>query len=99
MRNRENKNYRFVSFQPEEQKKIPKKFKKFKNTIMASLLAKIGWKRLRMRENKNYPSVPFLPEARQKILKKGKKIKKIKKYHCGFILSQSRLENARKERE
>ena len=63
---------------------------------MASFLAKIGWKRMRMRENKNYPSVPFLPEARQKILKKGKKIQKIKKYHCGFILSQNRLEKAGK---
>ena len=66
---------------------------------MASFLAKIGWKRMRMRENKNYPFVPFLPEARQKILKKGKKIQKIKKYHCGFILSQSRLEKAGKERK
>ena len=66
---------------------------------MASFLAKIGWKRLRMRENKNYPSVQFLPEARQKILKEGKKIKKIKKYHCGFVLSESRLEKAGKERK
>ena len=64
---------------------------------MTSFLAKIGWKRQRMRENKNYPSAPFLPEARQKILKNGKKIQKIKKYHCGFILSQSRLEKAGKE--
>ena len=66
---------------------------------MASFQAKIGWKRLRRGENKNYPSVPFLPEARQKILKKGKKIQKIKKYHCGFILSQSRLQKAGKERK
>ena len=28
MRNRENKNYRFVSFLPDAQNKIPKKFKK-----------------------------------------------------------------------
>ena len=64
---------------------------------MASFQAKIGCKRPRMRENKNYPSVPFLPDAWQKIQKKGKKIQKNKKYHCGFILSQSRLENAGKE--
>ena len=30
MRNRENKNYRFVSFLPDRQKKIPKKFKNLK---------------------------------------------------------------------
>ena len=66
---------------------------------MASFQAKIGWKRLRKSENKNYASVPFLPEARQKILKKWKKNSKIKKYHCGFILSQNRLEKAGKERK
>ena len=63
MRNMENKNYRFVSFLPNAQKKIPKKIKKLKNTIVASFQAKIGQKRLRKRENKNYPSVQFLPEA------------------------------------
>ena len=31
MRNIENKNYRFVSFLPDAQKKIPKKIKKLKN--------------------------------------------------------------------
>ena len=43
MRNIENKNYRFDSFLPDEQQKIPKKLK---NTIVASFQAKIGWKRL-----------------------------------------------------
>ena len=33
MRNIENKNYHFVSFLPDAQKKIPKKLKKCKNTI------------------------------------------------------------------
>ena len=47
----------------ENSKQIAKKFKKLKNTVVASILVKIGWKRLRKRENKNYPSVPFLPEA------------------------------------
>ena len=41
MRNRENKNYRFVSFLPDVKKKIPKKFKKFKNTIVDSFQGKI----------------------------------------------------------
>ena len=53
--------FRFVPTQPvrENSKKITKKPKKLKNTIMASFQAKIGWKRLRKRENKNYYSVPF----------------------------------------
>ena len=45
LRKRGNKNYRFVSFLPDELEKIAKKFKKFQNTIMASFQAKIGWKR------------------------------------------------------
>ena len=47
----------------ENSKLIAKKFKKLKNTVVASFQAKIGRKRLRKRENKNYPSVPFLLEA------------------------------------
>ena len=47
----------------ENSKKIAKKFKKLKNTIMASFEAKIGWKRSRKRENKNYRSVSFLPDG------------------------------------
>ena len=47
-RKRENKNYHYVSFLPDAKFKIPtkqqKKFKKLKNTIMASFLAKIGCK-------------------------------------------------------
>ena len=73
MRNRENKNYRFVSFQPDEQKKIPKKFTNFKNTIVNSFQAKIDWRRMRKRENKNYSSVTFLSDAQQKIPKKAAK--------------------------
>ena len=46
MRKRENKNYHYVSFLPDAKLKIPKKqkkkFKKLKNTIVASLQAKIG---------------------------------------------------------
>ena len=64
-----NKNYRSIPFcsypmrNRKFQTKIAKKFKKLKNTVVASFQAKIGRKRLRKRENKNYPSVPFLPEA------------------------------------
>ena len=67
LKKRENKNYRFVSFPPDEQQKIPKKQqkypKKFKNTIMASFQAKTGWKRLKKRENKNSRFVSFLHDA------------------------------------
>ena len=63
MRNMENKNYCFVSFQPDEQKKIPKKIKKLKNTIVDSFQAKIDWRRMRKRENKNYSFVPSLLDA------------------------------------
>ena len=46
MRNMENKNFRFVSFQPNAQKKIPKKkFKKLKNTIVDSFQTKIDWRK------------------------------------------------------
>ena len=43
----------------ENSKKIAKKFKKLKSTIIASFQAKIGWKMMRKRENKNYRSVSF----------------------------------------
>ena len=70
-RNRENKNFHSVPTRREigDSMKIAKKFKKLKNTIMASLEAKTGWKRSRKRENKNYFSVPFLPDAKLKIPK------------------------------
>ena len=38
----------------ENSKKIAKKFEKLNNTVMASLQAKIGWKRPRKRKNTNY---------------------------------------------
>ena len=48
----------------ENSKKIAKKFKKLRNTNMASFQAKVGWKRPRQRENKNSRSNPFLPAAK-----------------------------------
>ena len=68
-RQRENKNYRFVSFLPDALQKIKKKKQQKnkkvnkKNTIMASFQAKIVWKRPRKKENKNYRFVSFLPDA------------------------------------
>ena len=52
---------------PTRNRKFQKNRKKFKNTIVASLQAKIGWKKPRKRENKNYRSALFLPEVYQKI--------------------------------
>ena len=67
MGKRENKKLSFcfvpTRFVIENSKKIRKKFKKLKNTIMNSFQAKIGWKLMRNGENKNYRSVPFLPDA------------------------------------
>ena len=63
MRKRENKNYRFVSFLPDALKKIPKKIKKLKNTIVDSIQAKIDCRRMRKRENKNYTSVTNLSDT------------------------------------
>ena len=59
-------------------KKIGKKFKKLKNTVMASFPAKVGWKSPRKKENKNFRSYST---RNRKFLKNSKKIVKIKKYH------------------
>ena len=54
---------------------------------MASIQAKIGWKRQRKRENKTNRSVPFIPDGLEEI---PKKCRKIKKYDYGIISSQNR---------
>ena len=46
----------------ELKKKIVKKFKKLKNTIIASFQAKTGWEGSRNGENKNYRSDHFLTD-------------------------------------
>ena len=72
-RKTENKSYRSVLFlsgtKQKIKKKIAKKFKILRNTIMDSFQAKIGWKRMRKSENKNYRSVSFLPDAKYKFRK------------------------------
>ena len=57
--------YQFLSDQEQiiQKKKSKKKFKKLKNTIRASLQAKIGWEKPRKRENKNYHSDQLLPDS------------------------------------
>ena len=67
LRKTENKCYRSVSFlsgtKQKIKKKIAKKFKKLKNTIMNSFQTKISGKMMRKKENKNYNFIPFLPDA------------------------------------
>ena len=66
----------------ENSKKMVKKFKKLKNIIVASFLAKVDLKRLGKRDNKINHSVPFrsyLMCNRKFQNKIGKKLKKIKK--------------------
>ena len=75
MRKSENKNCRSVPTPREIEilKKIAKKFRKLKNTIMALFQSNIGWKRARKTKNKNHCSVSFLPGAKQQIKKKQEK--------------------------
>ena len=65
-RKNEKKNYRSDHFllEPKQriEKRIVKKLKKLKNTIIASFQAKTGWERSRNGENKNYRSDHFLTD-------------------------------------
>ena len=65
-RKSENKNYRSDQFPTrpllKNSKKIAKKFKKLKNTIMAYFQAKTSWESPKKSENKNYRSDQFLPD-------------------------------------
>ena len=101
-RKSENKNYRSDHFQPDPkqriEKKIAKKFKILKNTIIASFKAKTGWERLRKSENKNYRFDHFLPNPEQRIPKKiAKKFKQLKKHHYGILPSRTWLGKAERE--
>ena len=81
MRKRENNNYRSIPFLPDAKqkikKKIAKKFKGLKNTIMTLFKAKIGQKMPTKREYKNYCSVSFQPDAKQEIQKKQQRYSNI----------------------
>ena len=79
MRNIENKNSRFLSFLPDAQKKIPKKFKKLKNAIVDSFQAKIDWRRMRKRKNKIILRLRSYPTRNKKFPKKQQNNSKNKK--------------------
>ena len=63
---------------------------------MASFQAKIGWERPRKRKIKIFFPFPSDRTGNIKFQKKIRKFKKIKKYHCGFISNQNRLEKVEK---
>ena len=83
MGKRENKklSFRFVPTRCviENSKKIRKKFKKLKNTIMNSFQAKIGWKRTRNIEIKILVPFRSYPTRNTKFQKNSQKIQNIKK--------------------
>ena len=66
---------------------------------MASVQAKIGWKRPRNGKNKNYRSVCSYSTRNRKFQKYSKKIQNLKKNRYEFISSQSRLEKYEKVRK
>ena len=80
---RENKklSFRFVPTRCviENSKKITKKFKKLKNTIMNSFQAKIGWKRMRKIEIKIFVPFRSYPTRNTKFQKNSQKNSKYKK--------------------
>ena len=82
----------------ENSKKIEKKFRKYKNPIVASFQAIIDWNRPRNRENKNYHSVSFNPTRNRKFIKNCKKIQKIRKIQLWLLFKQKLVEKGR-ERE
>ena len=63
---------------------------------MTSFQAKMGWERPKKRKIKNFFPFPSDRTGNRKFQKKIRKFKKIKKYHCGFISSQNRLEKVEK---
>ena len=63
---------------------------------MASFQAKIGWEWPGKRKIKVYFPFPSDRTGNRKFQKKIRKFKKIKKYQCGFISTQNRLEKVEK---
>ena len=68
---------------------------------MNSFQAKIGLKQMRKREIKIIVPFRSVPSRyiRENSKKMAKKLKKLKKYQCGFIISQNRFEKAEKGRK
>ena len=99
LKKRENKNYRFISFLPDGQQKIPKKQQKYsKNSNIPLRLhfrTKQHGKRLKKRENKNYRFVSFLHDGQQKIPKKQQKYSKNSKIPLWLHFKQKQVGKGR----
>ena len=102
---RENKNYRFVSLRSDPTRKRKFKVKQQKNSINLKIPLwlhfkpkQVGKGREREKIEIVFPFRSYLTGNR-KFQKKEKKNQKIKKYHCGFIPSQNRLEKAEEWRK
>ena len=98
-RKRENKNCLSVPFLPDGKYKIPKKEKKNKKIPLwlHFLPEQVG----KCREREKIKIVFPFPSDRtgnRKFQKKRRKFKKIKKYNCGFISSQNRMEKSQREK-
>ena len=80
MRKREKKKLSFRSIPTrrviENSKKIAKKFKKLKNTIIDSFQAKIGWKIIRKRKKKFIVPTRSYTKRNRKFQKNSEKIQK-----------------------
>ena len=66
---------------------------------MTSFQAKTGWERPRKRKIKIFFPFPSERTGNRKFQKKRRKFKKNKKYNCGFISSQNRMEKDGKKRK
>ena len=97
----ENKNYSFVSFLPDAQKKIPKKIKKSKKYHYGFISSKNRLEKDVKERNKNYRSIllcscPMRNRKFHKNSKKFKKKKKEKKYDYGSFqakIGRKRMRN------
>ena len=95
------KSFRWAPTRPviENSKKIAKKFKNLKNTIMVSLQAKISWEWSRKRENKIkkiFPTSSY-PTRNRKFQKKSKKnSKKLKNTIMAYLQAKISWERPRK---
>ena len=98
-RKRENKNRLSVPFLLDGKYKIPKKEKKkIKIPLWLHFMPKYVRK---CREREKIKIVfPFRSDrtGNKKCQKKRRKFKKIKKYNCGFISSQNRMEKSQREK-
>ena len=103
LRKGENKNYRYLSFHPDGEEKIPKKQQKNSKNwkIPLRLQSKQKYVRKCWESEKIKTIVLFrsIPKGKRKFQKNSKNIQKIKKYHYVFIAWQNRLERVKKERK